>query len=216
MEMPQHDDARVVAPELAPSSISRWRCAIRFGRLGVVAATVLGTSIALNIGGTPWSRVIVEWCLGLPFSFPLAWLDILSPNAALGPPAPWGWQHLALGLCLVASWAGIGAVIDVVRQRRSDRDSSSPIAPPRHGADGDSYLRAAESDVEAFLRGESVPIATHPEEDASGGKHLRTLLSNVRCCSRALFGSGQLCRRVYRSARSGTWASIAKHETVYS
>jgi hypothetical protein len=163
---------------------------------------VLGTSIALNVGGTPWSRVVVEWCLGLPFSLPLAWLDILSPNAALGPPPPWGWQHLALGLCVVASWTSIGAMCDLVRQRRSDRNNPRPPEPPRRAGERDPYLRAAESDVEALLRGESLPIATRPGDDAPGGKHLRALLSNVRRSGRALLGRGDFAAAFHGSARS--------------
>lgn len=146
------EDAKRVDHATAPetgSETRRWRWTLRLGRLGVVAAVVLGVATGTNLGGGSWETVLLSWLSGLPFSLPLAWSDALSPNAQGGVEAAWSWVHLALGLSTVASWTAIGAVVDQFRARRQN---ASPPAL-EEGRRADPYLTAAQEDVEAILRG---------------------------------------------------------------
>jgi hypothetical protein len=165
--------------DVAPAQVSnRWRFTIRAARLGVVAATLLGMSMAFGIDGTPWGRVILAWCLGLPFSFPLAWVSGLSPNTQLGSTGAWGWTELALSASMVASWTSIGAIIDFALRSRSRARGSG--TPPSVGAGGtaDHYLKAAEREVEGLLGGPSGPPETIPRESGEENRRLLRTLSN--------------------------------------
>ncbi len=138
-----------VLVDAAHASADRWKWTRRLSRLGTVGAIVLGASIAFDVGGS-WNAELLAWLFGLPFSIPLAWTEALYPSAQGGPAAAWSWVHLALGASAIASWTAIGAIIDVVRARR--RPSAPSRVPP--AASEDRFLREAQADVDAILRGE--------------------------------------------------------------
>lgn len=158
-------------------AFGRWKWTIRLARLGTVAATVLGASIGLDSGGPPWNLVIIEWCLGLPFSFPLAWHDALSPNAEGGPLAAWGWAHLALGASVIVSWTLFGTIVDLLRHRRAKKNGGGPRPPAHIEGASDGYLRAAELEVETLLGGYSRGPIREPRTEGAEDERPRRLLS---------------------------------------
>jgi hypothetical protein len=155
----------------------RWRWTRRLARIGVVGATVLGVGIAFGIGGPHGDALLVAWCFGMPFSFPLAWLPAFSLNAQGTAAATWGIAHILLGMSTVLSWSMFGVTLDLMRRWKGDGGSSSSrtIEPQ-----SDPYLRAAEVEVEAFLRG--LPeVVEAPRKHSSPGMELRRwLTTNLR------------------------------------
>jgi hypothetical protein len=166
-------------------ALRRWKWTMRLARLGTVAATVLGVSIALNVGSVRWGLVIVEWCLGLPFSLGLAWHQALSPNEYLGAAPTWAWPHLALGASVIASWTLGGAAVDLIRHRRERMTGQGPQPPAGIGGAPDRYLRAAELEVERLLGGRLHDPIGEPRTEGNEDERPRRLLSILSSMEKA-------------------------------
>lgn len=138
-------------------SPSRWTATRVAARLGIIAATLSGVALALQIGGRDGYAVPLAGLLGTPANvgiFGLLSLIVRLPNPILssaGPASEWNWLHLVYCASIAVNWTLFGLLADLTRPK-SPADRTSLTVPTGEALLGADPLRDAFAHLEEQVR----------------------------------------------------------------